>query len=90
MKEEDALSEPPEGRGPKLSRRCLTLSDAVSEPVPHVVKRKVGVQVNQLSAERCDGRSPRPKRRRVAQRAANFDKEPLAIRNGSGPARRVL
>jgi hypothetical protein len=43
MKEENALSEPPERRGPKLSRRCLTLTDAVSESIPHVAERKVGV-----------------------------------------------
>ena len=34
MKEEDALSEPPERRSPELSRRCLTLTDAVSESLP--------------------------------------------------------
>ena len=90
MKEEDALSEPPERRGPKLPRRCLTLTDAVSESIPHIVERKVGVKVNQLCAERCDGRSPRPKRWRVAQLAANSDKEPLAIQNGIGPTRHVL
>ena len=89
MKEEDALPKPPEGRGPKLSGRRLTLSDAVSEPVPHVVERKIREEVNVLSTERCDSGHPRSKRRRVAQRAANSYKELLAIRNGSGPARRV-
>ena len=34
MKEKDALSEPPERRSPELSRRCLTLTDAVSESIP--------------------------------------------------------
>jgi hypothetical protein len=57
MKEEDALSKSPEGGGPKLSRRGLALTDPVGEPVPHVVKRKVGVQICRLSAERCDSRS---------------------------------
>jgi hypothetical protein len=33
MKEKDALSEPPERRSPELSRRCLTLTDAVSESI---------------------------------------------------------
>ena len=89
MKEEDALSEPPEGRGTKLSGRCLALSNAVREPLPHVVERKIGEQVNLLSAERCDGRSSRPKLRRVAQRAANFCKELLAIRDRNDPAWRV-
>ena len=60
MKEEDALSKPPQGCGSKLSRRCLTLTDAVRKPIAHVVERKVGVQVNLLCAERCDGRSPSP------------------------------
>ena|ERR1700686_3642585 len=54
MKEEDALSKPPEGRGTKLSGRCLTLSDAVSEPVPHVVERKIREEVNVLSTDRAE------------------------------------
>jgi len=90
MKEEDALSEPPERRCTKLSGSRLALTDSISEPTPHVVERKVGEQIDRLFTERRDRGGPGPKRRRVAQRAANFDKQLLAIRNGSGPARCVL
>jgi len=44
MKEEDALSEPPQRSGPKFSRRCLTLTDAISKPAPHVVTAEVPVR----------------------------------------------
>ena len=90
MKEEDALSEPPERRCTKLSGSRLALTDSIGEPMPHVVERKVGEQISRPFTERRDRGGPRPKRRRVAQRTANFDKELLAVRNGSGSARRVL
>jgi len=60
VKKKDVLSEPPQRCGSKFPRRCLTLTDAIRKPIAHVVERKVGVQVNVLCAERCDGRSPRP------------------------------
>jgi type IV secretion system protein VirB10 len=59
VKEKDALPEPPQGRGSKFSRCRLTLTDAVRKPTAHIVEREVGVQVNVLCAERCDGKSPR-------------------------------
>src|SRR5712691_8870371 len=90
MKEEDTLSEPPERRGPKLSRRGLALTNPVGEPLPHVVKRKVGVQICRLSAESCDNGSAGLKGRRVAHGTANVDKELVAVCNGSGSARGVL
>src|SRR6266851_5190818 len=90
MKEEDTLPESPEGRGPKLSRRGLALTNPVGESLPHVVKRKVGVQICRLSAESCDSGSAGLKGWRVAYRAANVDKELVAVCNGSGSARRVL
>src|SRR5262245_50982780 len=61
VKKKDALSEPPQGRGSKFSRCRLTLTDAVRKPIAHIVEREVGVQVNVLCAECCDGRRPRPK-----------------------------
>src|SRR6266404_6531581 len=90
MKEEDTLPESPEGRGPKLSRRGLALTNPVGESVPHVVKRKVGVQICGLSAESCDSGSAGLKRWRVAYGAANLDKELVAVGNRSGTARRIL
>ena len=59
VKKKDALSKPPQRCGSKFSRRCLTLTDAVRKPIAHVVERKIGVKVNLLCAERCDGRGPR-------------------------------
>ena len=59
VKKKDALSQPPQGCGSKLSRRCLTLTDAVRKANAHIMERKVGVQVNLLCAERRDRRSPR-------------------------------
>ena len=90
VKKKDALAEPPQGCGSKFSRRGLTLTDAVSKPYAHIVKRKVGVHVNFLRAERCDRGSPRPKRWCVAQRAASFDEERLTARDRVGPAWLVL
>ena len=59
VKKKDALSEAPQGCGSKFSRRCLTLTDAVSKAYAHIVERKVGVQVDLLCAERCNSRVPR-------------------------------
>ena len=43
VKKKGALSEPPQGCGSKLSRRCLTLTDAVRKPIAHAVERKIRV-----------------------------------------------
>src|SRR5258708_302039 len=59
VKKKDALSQPPQGCGSKLSRRCLPLTVAVGNSIAHVVKRKVGVQVNLLCAQRCNSGTSR-------------------------------
>src|ERR1700680_4238651 len=90
MKEEDALPESPEGGGPKLPRRGLALTNPVGESLPHVVKRKVGVQICRLSAESGDSGSAGLKGWRVAHGRADVGKELAAVCNGSGSAGRVL
>jgi len=49
VKKKDALSQPPQGCGSKLSRRCLTLTDAVRKANAHIMERKVGVQVTSFA-----------------------------------------
>ena len=55
MKEEQSLSQAPEGSAPKFSPFRLSLAYSIGETCTHVMDRKVRVQVNVLVVERRNG-----------------------------------
>ena len=59
MKEEQSLSQAPEGSAPKFSPFRLSLAYSIGETRTHVMDRKVRVQVDVLVVERRNGRVPR-------------------------------
>ena len=75
MEKEDALSQSPQGRGPKFIAGGYTLGDVVCQGRPHVMKQQVRIQVCLDVAERRGRRRSGRERLAMAEGATYLTKE---------------
>src|SRR5450432_634366 len=88
VQEENALPQSPQRRRAELISTRSALPDVVGQSGAHVMNFNITEQVGRCVAQaRCDTRSRRGKRRRVAGRAANGTEQAAAVADGGGPTR---
>src|ERR1700722_1254911 len=73
------LPEAPERRGSELVRFRLTLANPIVQVRTHLMKRKVGIEVCRLVAQLWNGGVAGPERLAVAECAACFVEDVLAV-----------
>src|SRR5207249_8102121 len=90
VKEEDALPQAPQRRGPELVALCLSLEDLVGQPRPHVVEQEIREEVDGLVVQRLDRDVvTRRQRRRVTESTPCAHEQAAAVADRSGATRRV-